>query len=44
MTHRLTLRRIEPVTHDVNRLVFDRPDGYDFTPGQATLMRLDRDG
>lgn len=44
MTHRLTLQQIEPVTHDVNRLVFDRPDGYDFTPGQATLMRLDRDG
>jgi ferredoxin-NADP reductase len=44
MTHRLTLREIDPVTHDVNRLVFDRPEGYDFTPGQATLMRLDRDG
>lgn len=42
--HRLTLQRIEPVTHDVHHLVFDRPEGFDFTPGQAVDMRLDRDG
>lgn len=44
MTHRLTLRAIEPVTHDTNHLVFDRPGGYSWRPGQATLLRLDRDG
>lgn len=44
MTHTLTLQKIEPVTHDVHHLVFDRPEGYDFTPGQATELALDRDG
>ncbi len=44
MLHTLTLQSIDPVTHDVNRLRFDRPKGFDFKPGQATMMRLDRDG
>lgn len=44
MTHRLSLRSIEPVTHDTYRLRFVRPTGYDFTPGQATDLALDRDG
>lgn len=42
--HTITIRSIEAVTHDVRRLQCDRPDGYDFTPGQATELRLDRDG
>ncbi|WP_172292742.1 flavodoxin reductase [Pseudoruegeria sp. HB172150] len=44
MTHTLTLQKIEPVTHNVNHLVFNRPDGYDFVPGQATDFALDKDG
>lgn len=44
MTHKLTLQAIEPVTHDTNHLLFDRPEGYDFAPGQATDFALDRDG
>ena len=44
MTEILTLREIEPVTHNVHRLRFDRPGGFAFQPGQAVLMRLDRDG
>lgn len=44
MTHTLTLRRIEPVTPDTHHLVFDRPEGFDFTPGQAVHLALDRDG
>lgn len=43
MTHKLTLQEIEPLTHDTNRLRFDKPDGYAFTPGQATDFALDRD-
>ncbi|WP_249171773.1 FAD-binding oxidoreductase [Erythrobacter sp. JK5] len=43
MPHDLTLRAIRPVTHNVNELTFDRPEGYDFTPGQATDLALDRD-
>lgn len=44
MSHMLTLREKQPVTHDVNHYVFDRPDGFDFTPGQATELTLDKDG
>ncbi len=44
MTYTITLRHIEPVTHDTYRLVFDRPEGYSFDPGQATELALDRDG
>ena len=44
MSHTLTLQDIEPVTHDTFHLVFDRPDGFDFEPGQATEVRLHKDG
>ncbi|CUH78521.1 FAD-binding oxidoreductase [Tropicibacter naphthalenivorans] len=44
MTHTLTLQTIEPVTHDTYHLVFDRPEGFEFTPGQATDLALDQDG
>lgn len=44
MSYRLTLKETTPVTHDVNRLVFDKPKGFTFTPGQATELSLDRDG
>ena len=44
MPHNLTLKSIRPITHDVNELTFDRPEGFDFKPGQATDFTLDRDG
>ncbi|EAQ01711.1 putative flavodoxin reductase [Pseudooceanicola batsensis HTCC2597] len=44
MTHTLTLKRIEPVTHDTNHLWFDRPEGFEFRPGQAVELALDADG
>ena len=44
MTHALTLKKIESVTPDTHHLVFDRPDGLSFEPGQAVDMALDRDG
>lgn len=44
MTHTLTLQSIEPVTHDVNRLRFDKPDGLGIQPGQAVDLSLDREG
>jgi len=40
----LTLQSVTPVTHDVRRFRFDRPDGFAFEAGQATHMALDRDG
>ncbi|WP_425072946.1 FAD-binding oxidoreductase [Sagittula sp. S175] len=44
MTHTLTLQSISPVTHDTHHLVFDKPEGFDFEPGQATDFALDKDG
>ena len=44
MTHKLTLKSIAPVTHDTWHLIFDRPEGFDFEPGQATHWALDKDG
>ncbi len=31
----------EFVTHDVRRFILERPDGYDFTPGQAAELAMD---
>ena len=36
--------KTEPVTHDVKRFVVERPPGYSFLPGQATMVSLDRPG
>lgn len=44
MSHELELKLIEAVTHDTHRLVFDRPDGFDFKPGQATDLTLQKEG
>ncbi|WP_375598843.1 flavodoxin reductase [Devosia sp. Naph2] len=32
-----------PVTHNVRHYRLERPKGYDFTPGQATEVSIDRD-
>lgn len=44
MTHTITLRKVEPVTHDVRRFIFDRPADYRFTPGHACHVSLHRNG
>ncbi|WP_439523883.1 FAD-binding oxidoreductase [Marivita sp.] len=44
MTFTLTLQSIEPVTHDTHHLVFKKPDGYEYTPGQACDFALAKDG
>jgi hypothetical protein len=44
MAYTIPLLEIAPVTHDTNRLVFEKPMGFEFVPGQAVEMTLDRDG
>jgi ferredoxin-NADP reductase len=44
MAHSLTLKSIEPVTHDTNHLVFEKPSGIEFKPGQAVDLALDKEG
>ena len=42
--HTITVRSIDEITHDVRRYRCTKPDGYSFTPGQATELALDREG
>lgn len=44
MSHTLSLKKITQVTHNVFELTFERPEDYDFSPGQATDLALDKDG
>jgi len=44
MKHRVTLLLSTFETHDVKRFVFSRPEGFEFSPGQAIELALDRDG
>ena len=44
MTYRLVLQDRTPVTHDVNKFTFNRPDGIQFEQGQATELTLQKEG
>ncbi|WP_178988522.1 FAD-binding oxidoreductase [Winogradskyella schleiferi] len=43
MEYKIQLKKIEHVNHNVIHLVADKPDGYSFTPGQATELAIDKD-
>jgi ferredoxin-NADP reductase len=42
--HIVRIRSIKDVTHDTISIATDKPDNYNFKPGQATWIALDRDG
>jgi ferredoxin-NADP reductase len=42
MPHHAEILKVEPVTHDVRRFTVQKPQGYRFEPGQATLVAIDR--
>lgn len=44
MSHTVEIKSIEQVTHDVKQFTFDKPDGYTFTPGQATEVSINQEG
>lgn len=44
MSYTVTIRDIEDVTHDVKQFTFDKPEGFEFEPGQATEVAIDKDG
>ncbi|MFD0862062.1 flavodoxin reductase [Sungkyunkwania multivorans] len=44
MEHQILVKKIEWVTHDVVRLLTDKPKEYNFIPGQATELAIDKDG
>ncbi|RLQ86985.1 FAD-binding oxidoreductase [Notoacmeibacter ruber] len=44
MTHPVTIKSTAQITHNVDRLTVERPDGYEFTPGHATDVHVDKPG
>ena len=44
MPHKVRVLETEHVTYNVRRFTFEKPQGYEFTPGQATDVAIDRDG
>lgn len=44
MAHKVRILETGEVTHDVRRFKFERPAAFEFEPGQATEVAIDRDG
>lgn len=44
MSYTLAIKDIRNVTHDVLQIRLEKPEGYAFTPGQATEVAVDREG
>lgn len=44
MSHSLEIQDIREVTHDVRQIRLEKPEGFTFTPGQATEVAVDREG
>jgi ferredoxin-NADP reductase len=44
MSHKINILSIEPLTSDVMRYRTSKPEGYNFKPGQATDVAIDKDG
>lgn len=44
MSYKATIRDIRQITHDVKRFKVDKPDGFEFIPGQATELSIDKPG
>jgi hypothetical protein len=42
-THRLRILDKTEISHDVNRWVVEKPDGYTYEPGQAAEVSLDKE-
>lgn len=36
--------KVTPLTHDVKRITTEKPEGYSFTPGQATEVAVNKEG
>lgn len=44
MSYNVTIKNIRQVTHDVKQFDFEKPDGFEFEPGQATEVSIDKEG
>lgn len=44
MSYKVQIKDIQQVTHDVKQFTFEKPEGYEFVPGQATEVSIDKEG
>ena len=44
MSYTLQIKEIQEVTRNVHQICFEKPEGYSFTPGQATEVAIDKEG
>lgn len=44
MSYTVEIEDIQRVTHNVRQYTFEKPEGYEFEPGQATEVAIDKDG
>lgn len=44
MSYTVAIKSIEQLTHDVKKFTFEKPEGYSFTPGQATEASINKEG
>src|SRR3982751_6393024 len=44
MEYTVKILSIEPVTHDVKQFRTEKPEGYEFVPGQATEVSINKAG
>lgn len=44
MAHTLRIIDVKNVTHDVKQITLEKPSGYEFEPGQATEVAIDKEG
>ncbi len=44
MSYTVEIKDVQPVTHDVRQFTVEKPEGFDFEPGQATEVAIDREG
>ena len=44
MSYTLPISDIKQITHDVKQFTYEKPEGYEFEPGQATEVSIDKSG
>jgi len=44
MPHKVKILTTKQVTHDVISFITEKPSGYSFKPGQATMVAIDKEG
>lgn len=44
MAHSVRIKDIKQITHDVKQFTIEKPEGYEFEPGQATEVSIDEEG